>query len=57
VWLDGSKLSGCYVLNQIKLNGDQRHWLLVKSKTRTRTPIEPSRTRPATASASRATDG
>lgn len=30
VWLDGSKLSGCYVLNQIKLNGDQRHWLLVK---------------------------
>jgi len=30
VWLDGSKLSGCYALTQIKLNGDQRHWLLVK---------------------------
>jgi DNA ligase D-like protein (predicted 3'-phosphoesterase) len=30
VWLEGSKLSGCYSLTQIKLNGDQRHWLLVK---------------------------
>jgi DNA ligase D-like protein (predicted 3'-phosphoesterase) len=30
VWLDGGKLSGCYALTQIKLRGDQRHWLLVK---------------------------
>jgi DNA ligase D-like protein (predicted 3'-phosphoesterase) len=30
IWLDGGKLSGCYALTQIKLRGDQRHWLLVK---------------------------
>jgi len=30
VWLAGGKLSGCYALTQIKLRGDQRHWLLVK---------------------------
>ncbi|HEX4250247.1 MAG TPA: DNA polymerase ligase N-terminal domain-containing protein [Pseudonocardia sp.] len=30
VWLEGDKLTGCYALTQIKLSGDQRHWLLVK---------------------------
>jgi len=51
-WLEALR---CYVLNQIKLNGDQRHWLLVKIEDEDAHADRASRTRPETASASRAT--